>query len=120
MFTSLVHKLGAGVALVGLLLLGALALTTTNSVTTHAQYGEYVRCENITNPGRRQACNARTQRIVNRRVQRFTDRAARRIQRIIAGNAVNKNALILSALNVAYWEIWNLYNVIFPLAFSIR
>ena len=120
MFNTLINKLGAGAMLIGLLLLGAVALVTSSSVATHAQYGEYVRCENITNPARKQACNARIQRIVDRRVQRFTDRAARQIQRIIAGNAVNKNALILSALNVAYWEIWNLYNVIFPLALSIR
>lgn len=95
------------------MLFGFLSFTAT--VDTHAQYGEYVRCENIRDQARKDRCNARIEALVQRRIENINTRLTERIIRIINGNSRNKRALILSAMNVAYWQIWNIFNVIFPL-----
>ncbi len=113
--SKITKNLTASMLVFGMLIAGLIGTITTTSVPAHAQYGEFVRCERIQDPVRKERCNARIQGIINRRTDNILARAARRVQRIIAGNAVNKNALILSVLNVAYWEVWNLINVIYPL-----
>jgi hypothetical protein len=100
---------------IAVLLVGAMFLSIGGTtLTAEAQYGEYVRCEQISDPAKKAACNARTKEIIENRIAKFNRQAQKRIEKILASNAKNKNALILSALNVAKWEIWNLYNVIFP------
>ncbi len=103
-------------AVLGLLLSGFSAVTSTNSVTVEAQYGSFQRCERFTDPVKKEECNARTQAAVDRRIDRITARAGRQIKRAISRNLNNLNAAILSILNNAFWEVWNVINVIFPLA----
>lgn len=115
MISLITKSLTASFLIIGMLIAGFIGSIALTSVPAQAQYGEFVRCENIQDPVRKERCNARIQAAIDRRVDNILSRAARRVQRIIAGSAVNKNALILSVLNVAYWEIWNLFNVIYPL-----
>jgi hypothetical protein len=115
MTATIINKFAAAFMLMGLLVAGFSAILSTATVPANAQYGEYVRCENITNPVRKQQCNDRVQNIVDQRIDRIRQRTTRRIEQIMNSNAINKNALILSALNLQFWEIWNIFNVIFPL-----
>jgi hypothetical protein len=115
MTASVTNKFAAVLLAFGMLLAGFSAMTSFTSVPTHAQYGEYVSCQDITNPERRQKCNDRVQKIVDKRIEQIQKHTAKRIEQILKSKEINKNALILSALNVQYWEIWNILNVIFPL-----
>jgi hypothetical protein len=86
------------------------------NIPASAQYGSFEQCENFTDPVKREECNARIQARVNRRINRLTTRAQNQIIRAITRGSDNLNALIQSILNVLYWEIWNVINVIFPIS----
>ncbi|NJK71540.1 MAG: hypothetical protein HC932_04825 [Thermales bacterium] len=100
----------------GLLLSGVGIITASNNIVVEAQYGSYEQCEKFTDPVKKEKCNARIQAKIDKRTEKLFDQAQKQILKVIVKGSNNLNAAILSILNVLYWEIWNLINVIFPLA----